>query len=135
MTRVVVLRPEPGAGATAERARQHGLEPILIPLFEIEPVRWDAPAAGRFDALLLTSANAIRAGGEQLAQLRGLPVHAVGECTAEAARSSGFDIASHGEAGVDRLLDSIASGLKLLPLCGEDRRTPLRPRQAITPLA
>lgn len=132
MTPIVVLRPEPGASATAERARQQGLEPILIPLFEIEPVAWDAPDAGRFDALLLTSANAIRAGGQQLAQLQALPVHAVGERTAEAARHSGFDIASHGESGVDRLLDSIDPGLKLLHLCGEDRRTPFNGRQAIT---
>ena len=42
-----------------------------------------------------------------LNELRGLPVYAVGTATAEAARDAGFDIASVGEAGVERLLGSI----------------------------
>ena len=56
---------------------------------------------------LLTSANAVRCGGEQLHSLRGLKAYAVGEATAEAAREAGFDIAATGDAGVDRLLGSI----------------------------
>ena len=64
------------------------------------------------------------AAARQLAALRGLPVYAVGEATAEAAREAGFDIAATGDAGVDRLLGSIEPDLKLLHLCGEDRREP-----------
>ena len=134
MRPLLVLRPEPGATATVERARERGLDARAVPLFEIEPVEWHAPDAGSFDALLLTCANALRCGGEQLASLRGLPVHAVGEATAEAARASGFDIASAGDAGVDRLLGSLEAELKLLHLCGEDRRAPSSPRQSITSL-
>src|SRR4051794_25280604 len=104
MRRLVVLRPEPGASATAERARMLGLEPVMVPLFEVEPVAWQAPDAARFDALLLTSANAVRMGGEELSKLRRLPVHAVGEATARSALDAGFDVASLGDAGVDRLL-------------------------------
>ena len=59
-----------------------------------------------------------------LASLRGLKVYAVGEATAEAARSAGFDIAATGVAGADGLLGSIERDLKLLHLCGEDRREP-----------
>lgn len=127
-----MLRPEPGATATVERARKLGLDAVSVPLFEIEPVAWEAPEPGRFDGLLLTSANAVRFGGEGLHALRGLPVHAVGEVTAEAARGFGFDIAATGESGVDRLLDSIDPDLRLLHLCGEDRREAARVRQAIT---
>ena len=72
MRRVLVLRPEPGASATVERARERGLDAVAIPLFEIEPLAWEAPEAGSFDGLLLTSANAVRHGGEGLASLRGL---------------------------------------------------------------
>ena len=36
----------------------------------------------------------------------------------------GFDIASVGEAGVDRLLGSIEPGLRLLHVVGEDRKEP-----------
>jgi uroporphyrinogen-III synthase len=134
MRRVLVLRPEPSASATAAQARALGLEPVVIPLFEIEPIAWQAPEPARFDALLLTSANAVRAGGEQLTALRGLPVHAVGEATADAAREAGFDVASRGDAGVDRLLDSLEPDLKLLHLCGEDRREGVHARQHITAL-
>ena len=104
MRRVVVLRPEPGASATGKRARKRGLDPIILPLFELEPVAWQAPDPHGFDGLLLTSANAVRMGGDQLKGLRGLPVHAVGEATAKAAREAGFDIASTGNAGIDGLL-------------------------------
>jgi len=134
MRRVLVLRPEPGASATVEKARRKGLDAIAIPLFEIEPVAWQAPDPGGFDALLLTSANAVRMGGDELMKLRGLPVHAVGEATAEAARGAGFDIAAVGDGGVDRLLDSLDPDLRLLHLCGEDRREPLKAPQSITPV-
>ena len=122
MGRVLVLRPEPGAAATVKRARERALDAVAIPLFEIEPVAWEAPEAGSFDGLLLTSANAVRHGGQGLASLRGLKVYAVGEATADAARNAGFDIAASGDAGVDRLLASIEPDLKLLHLCGRDRR-------------
>lgn len=121
MRRVLILRPEPGASATMERARARGLDAIKIPLFEIEAVEWQAPEAGGFDGLLLTSANAVRFAGEQLQSLRGLPAYAVGDATAEAAREAGFDIASAGDSGVERLLGSIDAELKLLHLAGEDR--------------
>ena len=135
MKRVLVLRPEPGASATVKRAKERGLDALAIPLFEVVPVEWDVPDAASFDGVLLTSANAVRQSGEQLKELRGLPVYAVGEATAEVAREAGFDVASTGEAGVDRLLDSIESDLKLLHLGGEDRRTPEDARQEIRSIA
>ena len=130
--RLLVLRPEPAASATVARARRRGLDAFAVPLFQIEPVAWDAPDASRFDALLLTSANAVRHGGPELDKLRLLPVHAVGDATADAARSAGFAVASTGEAGVDALLDAIPADLALLHLCGEDRREPANARQQIT---
>ncbi len=98
--------------------------------------RWhgNAPEPARFDGLLLTSANAVRSAGPQLQSLRGLAAYAVGEATAAAARDAGFDIAATGNAGVDLLLASIDPGLRLLHLCGEDRRAPAGARQSITPL-
>lgn len=132
MTRILVLRPEPGASETMRRTRDAGLDAVALPLFTIEPMAWEAPEAASFDALLLTSANAVRHGGDQLQALRGLPVHAVGEATATAAREAGFSIASVGEAGVERLLGSIDPSLRLLHLCGVDRRDPGQVAQTIT---
>ena len=132
MKRLLVLRPEPGASATVAAARRHGIDAISVPLFAIEALPWDAAEPGGFDGLLLTSANAVRCAGAQLEAYRGLEAYAVGEATAQAAREAGFSIAATGSAGVDRLLGSIDGDLKLLHLCGEDRREPHRAKQAIT---
>lgn len=116
MRELLVLRPEPGATATAERARVMGLTPVRHPLFAIRPVPWTHPE-GEFDGLLLTSANAVRHAGP----LPALPVHAVGETTAAAARAAGAEVASVGEGGVEALLATLPAGLRLLHLAGEDR--------------
>lgn len=132
MRRILVLRPEPGASRTVERARQRGLDAVAAPLFEIEPMAWEVPDPDEFVGLLLTSANAVRHGGNGLEQLRRLPVHAVGPATAEAARDAGFAVANVGEKGVDRLLELLPPDLRLLHLAGDDRILPRDARQAIT---
>ena len=124
MRRVLVLRPEPGASATVRRARERGLDAAAAPLFTIEAIPWKAPNPGDFDALLLTSANAVRSAGAQLEKFLSLPVYAVGEMTSQAAKERGFAIAATGNWGVDRLIDCIPPNLKLLHLGGEDRRGP-----------
>lgn len=131
MRPLVIVRPEPGASATAEAARGLGLEPLVMPLFAVRPVAWEVPGLGGFDALLLTSANAIRHGGAGLDLLRALPAHCVGEATARAARDFGFEVATVGSGRVDPLLQSLPAGLRLLHLCGVHRREPRAPRQCI----
>lgn len=128
----MIVRPEPGASATAEAARRLGLEPVTIRLFTVRPLVWEVPEPSAFDALLLTSANAVRHGGNGLDRFRAMPAHCVGEATAEAAREAGFEIAKVGEGRVDGLLQSLPGDLRLLHLCGLDRREPKDPRQAIT---
>lgn len=134
MRRLLVLRPEPGASVTVERARELGLDAFSVPLFAIEPAPWTAPDPRNFDGLLLTSANAVRHAGKQMKALTGLPVYAVGAATADVASEAGFDIALAGDGGVDRLLEAVPPGLKLLHLCGEYRHMPSDPSHDITPL-
>jgi uroporphyrinogen-III synthase len=122
MRKLLLLRPEPGLSTSAERARAMGLEVIGCPLFRLEPVEWQVPDPANYDALLLTSANAVRQGGSGLETLKSLPVHAVGEATAEAARAVGFNIEMVGETGIEGLLASLPSGPRLLHLAGEHRR-------------
>jgi len=88
--KVLILRPEPGAGESAARARELGLEPIVAPLFTIRPLAWSPPDPAGFDAVLLTSANAARHGGGGMTPFLALPCYAVGERTAGAARAAGF---------------------------------------------
>lgn len=121
MRPLVVLRPEPGASATLVRAAALGLTATAVPLFVIEPLEWQAPATDAFDGLLLTSANAVRHAGAQLFGLRPLPVYAVGEATAAAARAAGLSVELTGGSGVEELLDQLPLQPRLLHLCGEDR--------------
>lgn len=90
MRPLLVLRPEPGAAATVARARATGFEAIAAPLFTVVPLAWDAPDRRAHDALMLTSANAVRHAGPALDLYRSLPAYAVGGATASAAREAGF---------------------------------------------
>lgn len=120
---IAVLRPEPGNRVTASAIEAAGRSAIRLPLFATAPVAWTAPDPGAFDALLLTSANALRHGGPQLDALLRLPVHAVGEVTAEAARRGGFRVAHVGTDGAEALVaEAAAAGVrKALLLGGRER--------------
>ena len=89
--RALVLRPAPGNARTVAALEALGIRAVVLPLFRVTPCRWDAPDRARFDALLLTSANAARHAGEGLRALN-LPVVAVGEATAAAARAAGLSV-------------------------------------------
>lgn len=124
MTRsLAVLRPEPGNSATAARIEARGLTAIRLPLFEIRALDWAPPEPGDFDALFLTSANAVRLAGPGLGALAELPVHAVGEATAAAARAAGLNVVAIGAADGAALVDNAAAtGVKdALLLSGRDR--------------
>lgn len=120
---IAVLRPEPGNRVTAAAIEARGRCAIRLPLFETSPVPWEVPDPARFDALLLTSANAVRHAGEGLVQLLALPVYAVGDVTAEMARRAGFAVAAIGEAGAEALvLQAEALGVrKALHLAARER--------------
>lgn len=90
MRPIVILRPEPGASQTAARAGRRGLRIRRCPLFEARPVIWKEPAPDRFDALLLTSAQAARLAGPKLDLYLSLPAYAVGRATARALEKRGF---------------------------------------------
>ncbi|MBX3593673.1 uroporphyrinogen-III synthase [Sphingomonas sp.] len=133
MTRqIAILRPQPGNDATADRVRAAGLEPLALPLFALTPIAWHAPDPAGFDALLLTSANAVRHGGAQLAHLRALPVLAVGEATAAAARAMGFTVRRTGARDIAALLVQEPRTSRLLWLAARDRTTIDHPAIAAT---
>jgi uroporphyrinogen-III synthase len=120
-TPVFVLRPEPGLSATMARGTQLGLKMIAMPLSRAEPLDWQVPP-GRFDGILLGSANGLRHAGEQLQAIAGLPVYAVGEATARHARELGLAVARTGEGGLQALVDALPPDppLRLLRLAGAE---------------
>lgn len=108
MRPVLVLRPEPGAAATFARALAAGLQPIAAPIFTLVPQAWDPPDPAAHDAVLLTSANAVRLAGDALAFYRHLPVYAVGAATAEAAVEAGFTDMHAGQSDAFALVGAMA---------------------------
>ena len=120
---LVVLRPEPGNSQTARAIEDAGLTAIRLPLFVVRPLPWPAPTR-EHDALILTSANAMRHGGAQLATLTGLPVYAVGKATAASAEVMGFSVAHVGNKGAEALLEQArADGVaRALHLTGRHHR-------------
>ena len=143
--KLLVIRPQPGADATAARVKAAGHEALMMPLFGVEPVAWDLPTADDYDSVLLTSANAVRQAGPQLAALTHLPVVAVGEVTARAARHAGLMVSHTGDAGAEALFSEVQDW-RLLWLAGEDRTEIIAPesvrieirvvyRSAILPVA
>ena len=109
MRPLIILRPEPGAGRTAARAARMGLTARPCPLFEARALDWAAPSPGRFDALLLTSAQTVRMAGPQLDQYRALPAYAVGGATATAMEAAGFDAVTAGETDGNAIAARIAA--------------------------
>ena len=121
---VLVVRPQPRADRTVARLRELGLDAVATPLFHVEPRNWSAENPARFDALMLTSANALRHGGEGLDRLQSLPVYAVGVATSEAAKARGFGSVWSGADDAQSLAAMIETDghRHILHLCGEDVR-------------
>lgn len=121
--RIIVLRPQPGATATAQALRSAGHDPLVCPLFVIEQVAWTPADPSAYDALLVGSANVFRHGGPALADLKNLPVYAVGGKTARMAHDLGFRVAGQGAGGLAALLPVLVDDghLHILRLAGEDR--------------
>jgi uroporphyrinogen-III synthase len=89
---ILVTRPHPDNETTAAGLRARGFDVHLAPLLKFEPVAFQDSREAKYGAVIVTSANAIRAIGPQLAELKllKLPLFAVGEHTALAARDAGF---------------------------------------------
>jgi uroporphyrinogen-III synthase len=121
---VLVTRAEPGNAATVARARDQGLDARAMPLFAAGAIGWRAPDPGDFDALLLTSAQALHLAGAELEKLAGLAAYAVGAATAAAAAAAGLNVAMTGPGDAQSLVDAMASSGKtsnILWLCGRER--------------
>jgi uroporphyrinogen-III synthase len=125
--RILVTRPQPGGARTAAALKERGHEPITAPLLQIEILAHVDPDTGPWTAILITSANAMR-GIAHLARRdawRALPIFAVGDRTAKAARDRGFTDVTSASGNVDDLVDLVDARLgppaRLLYLCGEER--------------
>jgi len=123
---VLVTRPHPDNEDTARALRERGFKVVLAPMLRFEALPLADDLDADFAAVIVTSANALRAAEAQLGPLLKLPLFAVGEHTASEARRLDFDpvISAEGDAG--KLRDLVRRSLKakkakrLLYLAGSD---------------
>lgn len=87
---VLVTRPHPDDEATAAALRARGFEVLLAPMLRFEPVAFHDDLDALYGAVVVTSANALRGIAVKGHRLLELPLFAVGEHTASAARQAGF---------------------------------------------
>jgi uroporphyrinogen-III synthase len=124
--RLLVTRPEPDAERTAAALRHRGHQVEIAALLRIESVADAELGQGPWSALVVTSANAVRAiaSHPRRAALLGLPLFAVGGRSAAAARAAGFlDVTAAGgnvQALAQRLSEHGGRD-PLLYLAGQDR--------------
>ena len=88
--RVVVTRPQRDSERTAALLRARGHDVLVASLMRVEPLAADL--AGTWSAIIVTSANApdAIAGNPVREALTRLPLFAVGQRSADAARQAGF---------------------------------------------
>lgn len=125
--RLLVTRPEPEAERTAALLRERGHTVLLAPLLRIEPVEVDF-GSGPWAAVIITSANAVRALAvhPRVNEVKGLPVFAVGDRSAQAALEIGFANVSSAAGAAGDLVALVAARLSgvrqpLIYLAGEDQ--------------
>ena len=111
---VLVTRPHPDDETTAAGLRARGFDVLRAPMLRFEPVAVHEDMNARYSAVIVTSANALR-GVEPL--LKGhrmleLPLFAVGDHTAAAARRAGFThvVSANGDAA--NLRDLVLASLR-----------------------
>jgi uroporphyrinogen-III synthase len=126
--RLLVTRPEPDAERTAAALRSRGHEVEIAALLRIESIADAELGPGPWSALVVTSANALRAleTHTRRAELLGARVFAVGRRTTAAARAAGFlDVMPAGgdvhELAQHILREEPPGRAPLLYLAGQDR--------------
>ena len=126
--RLLVTRPQAEAETTAAALEWRGHRALIAPMLHIEPVIGAAFDPSGYDAIVMTSGNAVRALATHSAFRRALalPLLVVGGQTAKAARDAGFSDVVSADGDAADLLALIRkrwheSGARLVYLAGSDR--------------
>src|SRR5882672_1931328 len=111
---VLVTRPHPDGETTAASLRARGFAVLSAPMLRLEPLPFRDDEDADYGAVIATSANALRGIEPQLAgsTLLKLPMFAVGEHTADAARHAGFTNVIAAKGGAATLRDLVLERAK-----------------------
>jgi uroporphyrinogen-III synthase len=111
---VFVTRPSQDSDKTAHELRAKGYEVLVAPTLRLEPLPFHDDHEATYDAVIVTSANAVRAVKDDpaLAPLLNLKLFAVGDASADVARQTGFTkvVSANGDGAA--LRDLVAAKLK-----------------------
>lgn len=115
---VLVTRPHPDNETTAATLRARGYDVVLAPALSLEPIPLPLHAEADYGAVIVTSANALRAVAPQLTEhpFLKLPLFAVGEQTAAAARRAGFVDVISADGDAAALRDCVARSVRAAPV-------------------
>ncbi len=124
---VWITRTRDGAERTARKIEDKGFAALVAPVMEAMPAR-EHIAPDSFDALILTSGNAVGAFCE-MCERRDMTVYCVGDRTAEIAADNGLAKAKSASGDVSALFDLICGdappGTRLLYAAPHDPAAPL----------
>jgi uroporphyrinogen-III synthase len=111
---ILVTRPEPDNETTAAALRAKGFGVLRAPMLRFEAVAFHDDTDARYGAVIVSSANALRAIEADLAgsRLLTLPLFAVGERSAKAARRAGFRDVAVAEGNAAALRDLIVASVR-----------------------
>jgi uroporphyrinogen-III synthase len=111
---VLVTRPHPDDETTVASLRARGFDVLRAPMLRFEPVAVHEDMNARYSAVIVTSANALRGIEPHLKghRMLELPLFAVGDHTAAAARRAGFThvVSANGDAA--NLRDLVLASLR-----------------------
>jgi uroporphyrinogen-III synthase len=125
--RLLLTRPQADAERTAATLRARGHEVMVAPLLAIKLLSDADLGTGPWAAILVTSANAVRAmaGHRRRGELHGVAVFTVGQHTALAMHDLGFTAVTSADGNVGDLAALVVArmkpGAQLLYLAGEER--------------
>ena len=121
--RLLLTRPREDAEELVGLLADLGIETLVEPLMSIRDRDAPAPDLTGVQAILATSANGVRALARR-SDDQGLPVYAVGDATARAARAAGYGLVESAQGTVEDLARLVAARLDagagaLLHVAGE----------------
>ncbi len=108
--RILLTRPEADSRVFAGRLAAHGIDTLIAPMMTVTVENGPPPDVADVQALLLTSANGVRAFSDR-SPVRDLPVFAVGDATAATARDAGMSRVESAGGDVDDLARLVADRL------------------------
>ena len=126
---VLITRPVDDGRRFADELARSVIEPLLQPMMEIVSLGFIPPDLSRYQAMLVSSANALRVFCAKVSA-RDMRMYVVGKNTQEEARTQGFPDVISADGTADDLMDSVVAraekdGLPLLHVRGEDVAKPL----------